>query len=208
MDITSIIITLVILLFSVVLHELSHGVVADRKGDHTARFAGRLTLNPLPHLDLFGSILLPLFLFLVQSPIIFGAAKPVPVNFFNLQSPKRDMALVSLAGPGTNFILALAFALPIRLGLIASGGLGYEILSQAAILNLVLGTFNLLPIPPLDGSKVLASFFSDEMMYRILSWERFGFLLIIVFLYTGIIQTVMIPLLLLLSKVFLGFSVI
>lgn len=208
MDFSSIIITLIILLFSVVLHELSHGVVADRKGDHTARYAGRLTLNPLPHLDLFGSILLPLFLFLVNSPILFGAAKPVPVNFFNLRSPKRDMALVSLAGPGTNFILALAFALPIRLGLIASGGLGYEILSQAAVLNLVLGTFNLLPIPPLDGSKVLASFFSDEMMYRILSWERFGFLLIILFLYTGIIQTVMIPLLLLLSKVFLGFSIL
>lgn len=207
MDIGSIIITLIILLFSVVLHEVSHGVVADRKGDHTARYAGRLTLNPIPHLDLFGSILLPLFLFLVNSPILFGAAKPVPVNFFNLRNPKRDMALVSLAGPGTNFILALAFALPIRLGLIASGGLGYEILSQAAILNLVLGTFNLLPIPPLDGSKIFASFFSDEMMYRILSWERFGFLLIILFLYTGIIQSVMIPLLLLLSKVFLGFSI-
>lgn len=208
MDIGSIIITLVILLFSVVLHELSHGVVADRLGDSTARFAGRLTLNPLPHLDLFGSILLPLFLFLVNSPIIFGAAKPVPVNFFNLRNPKRDMALVSLAGPGANFILAIAFALPIRLGLLTQGSMGYEILLQAVVLNLVLGIFNLLPIPPLDGSKVFASFFSEPMMYRILALERFGFILIILFLYLGLIHSILLPLLLFFSQILLGFSVI
>ncbi|MBI4050446.1 MAG: site-2 protease family protein [Candidatus Doudnabacteria bacterium] len=208
MDLGSIIITLIILLFSVVLHELSHGVVADKLGDHTARLSGRLTLNPLPHLDLFGSILLPLFLFLVNSPILFGAAKPVPVNFFNLRNPKRDMALVSLAGPGTNFILALAFAIPIRLGLIGPGIPGYEILLQATLLNLGLGLFNLLPIPPLDGSKVFASFFSDDMMYRILSLERFGFLLIILFLYTGIVHAILIPILIFLSKIYLGFSII
>ncbi|MCH8908622.1 MAG: site-2 protease family protein, partial [Candidatus Heimdallarchaeota archaeon] len=104
MDITSIAIILIVLLFSVILHELSHGVVADYLGDPTPRYSGRLTLNPIPHLDPFASILLPLFLFLVGSPIIFGAAKPVPVNFSNLRNPKRDMALVSLAGPATNFI--------------------------------------------------------------------------------------------------------
>ncbi len=207
MDPGSIVVTLIILLFSVVIHELSHGVVADRLGDSTARYAGRLTLNPLPHLDLFGSILLPLFLFLAGSPIIFGAAKPVPVNFFNLRDPKRDMALVSLAGPGANFILALAFALPIRFGLLESGA-GYEVLLQAVLLNLGLGVFNLLPIPPLDGSKVFASLFSDAMMYRILAWERFGFLLIILFLYLGIIRLVVVPILVFLSNLFLGFSVI
>lgn len=207
MDIGSIIVTLIILLFSVVLHELSHGVVADRLGDSTARFAGRLTLNPIPHLDLFGSILLPLFLFLVQSPIIFGSAKPVPVNFFNLRNPKRDMALVSLAGPATNFVLALIFALPIRLNLLSSSSIGYNILLQAAVLNLVLGIFNLMPIPPLDGSKIFASFFSDEMMYRILAWERFGFVLIILFLYLGLINTILIPILLFFSRLFLGFPV-
>lgn len=207
MDLTSIIIILVILLFSVVLHELSHGVVANRLGDDTARLAGRLTLNPIPHLDLFGSILLPLFLFLVHSPILFGAAKPVPVNFFNLRNPKRDMALVSLAGPGTNFVLAIAFAIPIRLGFLAPSGLGYNILLEAVILNLVLGIFNLLPLPPLDGSKVLASFLSDEMMYRILAWERYGFILIILFLYLGLINSILLPLLAVLSKILLGFSI-
>ncbi len=208
MDFGSIIITLIILLFSVVLHELSHGVMADRLGDHTARWAGRLTLNPIPHLDLFGSILLPLFLFLVNSPIIFGSAKPVPVNFFNLRHPKRDMALVSLAGPGANFILAIAFAVPLRLGLLEAGSMGYEILLQAVVLNLVLGIFNLLPIPPLDGSKVFASLFSDQMMYRILAWERFGFILIILFLYLGLIHSILVPLLVFFSQIFLGFSII
>ena len=208
MDIGSIIITLLILLFSVVIHELSHGVVADRLGDHTARLAGRLTLNPIPHLDLFGSILLPLFLFMVNSPIIFGAAKPVPVNFFNLRNPKKDMALVSLAGPGANFFLAMALAIPIRFGLIEKTAAGYDILLQAVILNIVLGVFNLLHIPPLDGSKVFASFFSDEMMYRILAWERFGFILIILFLYLGLINLVLLPAVIALSRLFLGFSVI
>ena len=207
MDIASIVITLIILLFSVVIHEVSHGVVADRLGDHTARLMGRLTLNPIPHLDLFGSILLPLFLFSVNSPIIFGAAKPVPVNFFNLRDPKRDTALVSLAGPAANFVLAIAFALPIRLGLLEQGALGYEIILQAVLLNLVLGIFNLIPIPPLDGSKVLASFFSDRMMYQILAWERFGFILIILFLYLGLIHKILLPILSITSKFLLGVPV-
>lgn len=204
MEIGSIIITLIILLFSVVLHELSHGAVADRLGDSTARYAGRLTLNPIPHLDWFGSILLPLFLFIAGSPIIFGAAKPVPVNFFNLKNPKRDMALVSLAGPGANFIIALAFALPIRFGWVASTAATYEIFLQVVLINLVLGIFNFLPIPPLDGSKVLASFLSDEMMLKILSWERFGFILIILFLYLGLINLVLMPLLRIFLNIFLG----
>jgi Zn-dependent protease len=207
MDLWSIVITLVILLFSVVLHELCHGVVADYLGDHTARWAGRLTLNPLPHLDLFGSVLLPAFLFLVHSPILFGSAKPVPVNFFNLRNPKRDMALVSLAGPGANFLLALAFALPIRLGLVAESSFAYGILLQGTILNLGLGIFNLVPIPPLDGSKVVASLFSDEIMYKIFSLERYGFILIILFLYLGLINAVLVPILSVLSKLFLGFSI-
>lgn len=208
MDISSIIITLIILLFSVVLHELSHGVAADKLGDQTARFSGRLTLNPLPHLDIFGSILLPLFLFLVNSPVIFGAAKPVPVNFSNLRDPKRDMAIVSLAGPAANFVIALVFALPIRLGLIGAGDFGFSILLQAVVMNLVLGIFNLIPIPPLDGSKILASLVSDEMMHKILSLERYGFLLIILFLYTGLVGAILVPVLVFVSRLFLGFSAI
>lgn len=209
MSIVSIVITLIILLFSVVIHELSHGVVADRLGDSTARYMGRLTLNPIPHLDIFASILLPLFLFLVGSPIIFGAAKPVPVNFQNLRDPKKGMALVSLAGPLSNFVLAFAFAIPIRVGLIdASAGIGFDILLQAVVLNLVLGVFNLIPVPPLDGSKILVSFFDDQLMHRFLSLERYGFLIIILLLYLRIIHLVLLPIVNFLSQIFLGHPVI
>src|SRR6185369_5675445 len=102
----SLLITFVILIFSAIVHEVSHGLVAEKLGDSTARDEGRITLNPIPHIDPFGSILLPLLLLLAHSPVIFGAAKPVPVNFNNLRNPKRDMALVSFAGPLSNFLLA------------------------------------------------------------------------------------------------------
>ena len=208
MDIASIAASLVILLFSVVIHELCHGLAADALGDHTARDMGRLTLNPLPHLDLFGSMLLPLFLYVAHSPILFGAAKPVPVNLFNLRHPKRDTALVSLAGPAANFVLAVIFALPIRASLAAPGTLAFSILLKAAVLNIVLGVFNLIPIPPLDGSKVVASLFSEQFMYRIFAMERFGFLLIILFLYTGLIDRILVPALRAVSTVFLGFPAV
>ncbi len=186
-----ILITLVILLFSVIVHEVMHGIVAEKLGDSTARDAGRITLNPIPHIDPFGSILLPGLLLLVGSPIIFGAAKPVPVLFENLRPRKLGMALVSIAGPASNFILAALFALPITFGLVT--GVMEEIWLQAVVLNLVLGTFNALPIPPLDGSKILASFLPDNLMYRILEMERFGFLLVIAFLLLGVLDKILLP---------------
>ena len=184
---------LIILIFSVVVHEVSHGVIADKLGDPTARLAGRLTLNPIPHIDLFGSLLLPLFLLIVQSPVLFGAAKPVPVNFANLRNPKRDMALVSLAGPGSNFILALACSIPLRFGLIDLNTAGGAFLLQVVVLNLVLAIFNLIPIPPLDGSKILASVLADRYLPMFFAMERYGFLLIVLFLFTGLFSAVLIP---------------
>ncbi len=195
-----ILITLVILLFSVIVHEISHGLVAEKLGDSTARDAGRITLNPIPHIDPFGSILLPGLLLLIGSPIVFGAAKPVPVNFENLQPRKLGMALVSIAGPLSNFILATLFALPITFGLVS--GVMEDIWLKAVILNLVLGTFNALPIPPLDGSKILASFLPDNLMYRILEMERFGFLLVIVFLLLGILDKILLPVVLFFLRLF------
>lgn len=195
MDPVSIAIFIVILLFSVIFHEVAHGLMAERLGDPTARFAGRLTLNPIPHIDLFGSILLPAILLAVHSPILFGAAKPVPVNYQNLRNFKRDMILVALAGPFTNFILAILAALVLRVfpGISA---LGQTLLAQTVLMNLVLGIFNLIPIPPLDGSKVLASVFGfvdRNIMYWILEMEKFGFLLIFLFLYTGLFSLVLLP---------------
>ncbi len=149
-SLTGIIIYLIILLFSVILHEIAHGLMADRLGDPTAREAGRLTLNPIPHIDLFGSILLPAFLLLIHSPILFGSAKPVPVDYRNFRNLKWDMILVSLAGVATNFAIAIVFALAYRL-LPNISSLAQTILIQTVSLNLVLGLFNLIPIPPLDG---------------------------------------------------------
>lgn len=161
MDLVFILISLVILIYSAILHEIAHGYVAERLGDPTARLMGRLTLNPKPHIDPIMSIALPLILILSGSPVIFGAAKPVPIDPFNLRDGRKDVALVSLAGPATNFLIAIIGALLIKL-------LGFLSLDSAILifmswflltvvkLNLLLGIFNLIPIPPLDGSKVLA----------------------------------------------------
>lgn len=190
-----ILITLVILIFSAIIHEVSHGLMAEKLGDSTARDEGRITLNPIPHIDPFGSILLPAFLLFVGSPIVFGAAKPVPVDFERLRPRKLGMALVSLAGPLSNFILAAVF-----LGIITIGSqygitneISTPILFKAALINVVLGTFNLLPIPPLDGSKLIASFLPDNLMYWILSMERYGFFLVIIFLMLGLLDKILLP---------------
>lgn len=192
---------LIILLFSVVVHEVSHGLIADRLGDPTARLAGRLTLNPIPHIDPFGSILLPgLLLFiptLFGAPpgFVFGWAKPVPVNYYNLRNPRRDMALVSFAGPASNIILAIACALPIRFGLADLNNAGGEFLLQATAINLILAIFNLIPIPPLDGSKIFASILSDRFTPVFFQLERYGFLIIMLLIFTGIFNLVVIPVL-------------
>lgn len=163
-------ISIVILIFSAILHEISHGLVADRLGDPTARLLGRLTLDPRPHIDPWMSIALPLILILSGSPIIFGAAKPVPVDPFNLRDGKKDMALVSLAGPLMNFLIAAVFALLIKLlAPILGASILLVILYKVVQLNLLLGIFNLLPIPPLDGSKVFATILPDDTAKTYLS---------------------------------------
>lgn len=174
--------------------------MAEKLGDGTAREQGRITLNPLVHIDPFGSILLPAILIMAGSPIVFGAAKPVPVNYNNLKNPKSGMALVSLAGPLSNFALAVLFTIPIKLGL--ANSIAYPILLQAILINLVLGTFNLIPIPPLDGSKILASLAPDEWMYKILEWERYGFVLVLIFLYLGWLEYILLPVLMAYSRIF------
>lgn len=200
MDIIGIITTVVILLFSAIVHEVSHGLMAERLGDDTAREQGRITLNPISHIDPFGSILLPLLLLSVNSPIIFGAAKPVPVNFNNLKNPKSGMALVSLAGPLSNFALAILFTIPIKLGLV--NNVAFPILLQAIFINLILGTFNLIPIPPMDGSKIVASLLPNEWMYKILELERYGFILVLIFLYMGWLEYILLPVILGFSRIF------
>ena len=174
--------------------------MAEKLGDDTAREEGRITLNPIPHIDPFGSILLPLLLLFAHSPVIFGAAKPVPVNFNNLRNPKSGMALVSLAGPISNFLLAILFVLPLKLHL--ANSISAPILVEAILINIVLGTFNLIPIPPLDGSKIVASFLPENLMRTLLSYERWGFILVLIFLYTGLLSYILLPVLSFFGKVF------
>jgi Zn-dependent protease len=168
---------------SITSHEAMHGFVADRFGDPTARERGRLTLNPLPHIDLFFTILIPAILILTHAGVIFGGAKPVPVNVARLRNPRRDWALVAAAGPLTNLALALGIsavlALLVHSGLAAPQSRVTEILSVGIFVNVLLAVFNLIPIPPLDGSRVLQFFLSGPALASYIRLERFGLLIIV-----------------------------
>ena len=150
---------ILVLIYSVVIHEVSHGLMANSLGDQTAKNMGRLTLNPLRHLDMFGSVLLPLFLLLVRSPFVVGYAKPVPYNPQHLSDHKYGPAKVAFAGPASNIILALLFGLSLRfMPDVFTSSLVPQLFSYIIILNLVLAIFNLFPIPPLDGHWLLMTF--------------------------------------------------
>ena len=182
------VIMLVILIFSAILHEVAHGLVAERLGDPTARLSGRLTLNPRKHIDPFMSILLPLVLILSGSPVIFGAAKPVPVDPFNLRDGRKDIALVSLVGPLTNVIIAVLSAIILKVLRIYAPGLEnaapfvflyvYPILLMITQINLLLAIFNLIPIPPLDGSKIFSLILPEREAATYLSLGSIGFIII------------------------------
>jgi Zn-dependent protease len=186
-------------MLAIILHEVAHGWVADKLGDDTARWMGRLTLNPLKHIDPVGTVLVPVILLVVGSPILFGYAKPVPINFRKLRHPKRDMVWVALAGPVTNILLALASTA--LLAGMASLPAGMEWLAdpvasmcQASILiNLVLCIFNLIPIPPLDGGRVAVGLLPGRYAYYLSRLEPYGFIIIVALLFTGVLQQVIGP---------------
>jgi len=187
------------LLFAITLHEVAHGAVANRLGDPTAKLAGRLTLNPINHIDLFGTILVPLLMLVLSAfTFAFGWAKPVPVNFNNLKKPRRDMALVALAGPMANFLMAIFWAMMAKVGRLAAqdtmyGKVLFVMGIAGIIINLLLMVLNLLPIPPLDGSRVLASV-SPPWFVRVLNRiEPFGIFILIALLFAGVLGTVIKP---------------
>lgn len=174
---------IVILIMSVVIHEVSHGFMAEYFGDDTAREAGRLTLNPIKHLDLFGSILLPAVLVLTHAGFLFGWAKPVPYNPNNLSNKKWGTIAVAGAGVLANFSIAIIFGIIIRVSAnFALPPSFYFITSAIVIVNLALGIFNLVPIPPLDGSKILFSFLPESAFSFILAYEQYSLILLLIFI--------------------------
>lgn len=179
----------IVLIFSVIIHEISHGFVALKLGDTTAKDAGRLTLNPLAHIDIFGSILFPLMMALIGGPV-FGWAKPVPYDPRFLKNPKQASGLIALAGPASNLAVAIIFGVVSRILLtLPSTGFAVSLYLLVAVIvqvNIALAIFNLLPVPPLDGSGILFSLLPHRFARLQQFLQRYGFFVLIILIYTGL----------------------
>jgi Zn-dependent protease len=203
---SNIIFQIVILIFSVIIHEVSHGAMALAFGDKTAQYEGRLTLNPLKHIDWFGSVVLPLLLYISHAGFMIGWAKPVPYNPYNLKNAKIGEPVVAFAGPMSNIIVAVFFGILMRI--IISMNLGLvnlvTIFGYVVIINISLAIFNLVPIPPLDGSKILFSLFPNNRFAFSEAWSRYGILIIILFL--TFISSIISPIIFWLFKLITGLN--
>jgi len=200
MDILTIFIYIVVILFSVMFHEISHGYIAYKRGDDTAKLAGRLTFNPIVHIDLFGSIILPGLLLALGTPILFAWAKPVPINASRLKNPKTDIPLVSAAGPLSNILLAVVSGIIIRIissfpdFAIGWGAAVNQFFALMLVINVVLPIINLIPIPPLDGSKIVTYFLPPKIAISYMNMNPYlGFIILFALLYSGIVWKIVGP---------------
>jgi Zn-dependent protease len=192
LSILGFIVSFSLLIIAMTIHEFSHGWVAYMLGDHTAADQGRLTLNPLAHIDPIGTVLLPLILFITTAgQFVFGAAKPVPINYWALKNPRRDMLLIGLAGPLSNLIAAII--LSVILNFLAPSSLAAYLIRSLAFINIILGVFNLIPIPPLDGSRILAGLLPPSLAQSYYRIEPYGFIILIVLLALGLLNLIVWP---------------
>ena len=190
-------ISIIPVLLAITVHEAAHGYAAKHFGDKTAYYLGRITLNPIKHIDPLGTVVIPGMLLLLSAPFLFGWAKPVPVNFSNLNNPKKDMMWVALAGPASNLVMAIIWA--IILGLFKSSGTSHALfvigMAQVGIMiNLVLMLLNLLPIPPLDGGRMAVSLLPSPWSYKLASIERYGMFILIFLIVSGLLSAILLPL--------------
>jgi Zn-dependent protease len=197
LSLETIVLWVVPVVFAITLHEAAHGYVARHFGDHTAEALGRITLNPLRHIDPIGTVVVPAMLYLTAGPqFVFGWAKPVPVNFGNLRHPKRDMLWVAGAGPFANFVMAFAWMLALKLAL-GDGAAASEGLARMAQIgvsvNLVLMALNLLPIPPLDGGRIAVSLLPSRAAMAWARLEPFGFIIIVALMFTPLLGDLIRP---------------
>lgn len=195
------IISLPLFFIAVIVHEYAHGWTAYKLGDPTAKYAGRLTFNPLAHIDPMGTIFLPLLLTVMRSPVVFGWAKPVPINFALLRRPKRDMLLVSMAGIAANLLMAVFFSILLKTGLFLTSTYGWLALNYGILVNLVLAVFNAVPVPPLDGSKILLGVLPRELAFSYMQLERYGMLVLIILLWSGLFDLLIWPVIIWLARI-------
>jgi Zn-dependent protease len=203
------------ILIAITFHEVSHGLVAFKLGDPTAKLLGRLTLNPLAHIDLFGTIIMPILLFvLTEGRFVFGYAKPVPINPTNFKNPRKDMAISAAAGPITNILLAIGSAVLLKLILAPLAVISPDpvkdsvltplvmMFSASVVMNVVLASFNMIPIPPLDGGRVLVGLLPSKQAVSFSKIEPFGFIIVLVLFYTGIANLFIMPVILFFFRIF------
>ena len=192
-DFQTLLIYIIPLLFAITLHEAAHGWAASKLGDHTARMMGRVTLNPVKHIDPVGTILVPLLLVIMSVGFIFGWAKPVPINFRALKSQKSGMILVALAGPGANFLMAIGWVIVAIISINLNQPIFLKMAGIGIFFNILLAVFNLLPIPPLDGSRVISALLPGPLAYKYGQFEQYGFLILLGLMYIGGFQLVVLP---------------